>query len=52
MNKLDGVIETRMGKVVITDGKIDTINGCPIEAGTIASQKAVAKAVAEVLLNE
>jgi hypothetical protein len=41
------IVMIAKGKVVITDGKIDTINGCPIEAGTIASQKAVAKAVAE-----
>jgi len=41
-----------MGVVVFKDGKIDTINGIPFEAGARRSQKLVIRAVADKLRAE
>jgi hypothetical protein len=52
MTQLNGYIETSMGVVVFTDGKIDTINGVPFEAGSYPSCRAVIKSIGDKLRND
>jgi len=49
MKALNGVIRTSIGVVTFTDGRIDTVNGVPVEAGSKESQRLAIRAIADRL---